>query len=795
MRSRLKRVTVPKAWTDDAPEPMVLKEHAHLHDPLSYKIKKAFLGKPLNRHTLSHQRLSKRFALGILSSDCISSSAYGSEQILLALLPAFGLAAFHILMPMTAVVLAVLVIVTFSYREVVQVYTKSGGAYVVSRDNLNSTLAQLAAVALMLDYIVTVAIQSSAGIDAIISTFTSLQHYKLIMTVAVIVILTFGNLRGVKEAGAAFALPTYFFVASLGVVFVMGIYRSIRGTLPKFDPTSIHGAVAIGHPQGLISFAAIFILLRAFANGGSSLTGLEAISDGVALFKTPEGVNARKTLLTMSAILGTLVFGVSWFAHATYATPYETGTPTVISQIAKATLGTGAFGNVFFYIVQGATMLILITGANTAYSGFPYLVNFVANDGFLPRQLTKRGHRLAFSNGILLLASCATALVIVTGASVNHLVAFYALGVFTGFTLVGFGMAKRAKTQRQKGWRYKWAVNTVSGIVSFAIIIIFAVVKFAEGAWVILVLAPILVLLLTRLNRRYLREQTALRTEITHERATKVTRHDVTVLVDNVDLATVGAVRYARSLNPHTLNALHFVVDDQRANELKEAWAKNRALSDIALDLIDCPDRRLPNAAVEYAIRMTADSQDDLTLLLPRRSYSGLLGTILHDRTAEAIAAPISQLPRVVATIIPFDVEKIIDGAELHHQLEHASDIVESETPKQQTRRVEDTVDEALETSHYAEDIKPIGTVQWRHRAHIQGHVTAIRNAPASSSPHVDVEVWDETGGITLQFIGRREITGLGVGSTICAEGMVGENDGNLVILNPSYEIILKQHS
>ena len=795
MRSRLKRVTVPKAWTDDAPEPMVLKEHAHLHDPLSYKIKKAFLGKPLNRHTLSHQRLSKRFALGILSSDCISSSAYGSEQILLALLPAFGLAAFHILMPMTAVVLAVLVIVTFSYREVVQVYTKSGGAYVVSRDNLNSTLAQLAAVALMLDYIVTVAIQSSAGIDAIISTFTSLQHYKLIMTVAVIVILTFGNLRGVKEAGAAFALPTYFFVASLGVVFVMGIYRSIRGTLPKFDPTSIHGAVAIGHPQGLISFAAIFILLRAFANGGSSLTGLEAISDGVALFKTPEGVNARKTLLTMSAILGTLVFGVSWFAHATYATPYETGTPTVISQIAKATLGTGAFGNVFFYIVQGATMLILITGANTAYSGFPYLVNFVANDGFLPRQLTKRGHRLAFSNGILLLASCATALVIVTGASVNHLVAFYALGVFTGFTLVGFGMAKRARTQRQKGWRYKWAVNTVSGIVSFAIIIIFAVVKFAEGAWVILVLAPILVLLLTRLNRRYRREQTALRTEITHERATKVTRHDVTVLVDNVDLATVGAVRYARSLNPHTLNALHFVVDDQRANELKEAWAKNRALSDIALDLIDCPDRRLPNAAVEYAIRMTADSQDDLTLLLPRRSYSGLLGTILHDRTAEAIAAPISQLPRVVATIIPFDVEKIIDGAELHHQLEHASDIVESETPKQQTRRVEDTVDEALETSHYAEDIKPIGTVQWRHRAHIQGHVTAIRNAPASSSPHVDVEVWDETGGITLQFIGRREITGLGVGSTICAEGMVGENDGNLVILNPSYEIILKQHS
>jgi amino acid transporter len=768
---------VPKSWTDGAPTPGVLQEHAHLKDPLSYKIKKAFLGKPLNRHSLSHQRLSKRFALGILSSDCISSSAYGSEQILLALLPAFGLAAFNILMPMTAVVLVVLVIVTFSYREVVQVYTKSGGAYVVSRDNLNSTLAQLAAVALMLDYVVTVAIQSSAGIDAIISTFTGLQQYKVIMTVGVILLLTFGNLRGVKEAGAAFALPTYFFAISLGVVFATGIYRSIKGTLPKYDPASLHGAVTIGHAQGLLSFAAIFILLRAFANGGSSLTGLEAISDGVALFKVPEGVNARKTLLIMSGILGTLVFGVSWFAHSTYATPYETGTPTVISQIAKATLGTGAFGSVFFYVVQGATMLILITGANTAYSGFPYLVNFVANDGFLPRQLTKRGHRLAFSNGILLLAGCATALVLVTGGSVNHLVAFYALGVFTGFTLVGFGMAKRAKTRKDQGWRYRYIINTVSGVVSFAIIIIFAVVKFTEGAWVILVLAPILVLLLLRLNRRYRREQIALRGEVVVSRAAKVARHDVSVLVDNVDLATVGAVRYARSLNPHTLTAVHFVVDDERASALKASWSANLSLADVALELIDCPDRRLPNAAVDYAIRMTAGSQNELTLLLPRRSYSGLMGTILHDRTAEAISAPISQLQRVVATIVPYDVEKIISGKSV---------LAPSSEPQETvSQKSSDPV------SHYAENMIPIGSITWRNRAHVQGRVTSIRAAAQGSAPTVEVEIWDETGGVTLQFLGRREIAGLDVGSQLRAEGMVGEAHGSLTILNPSYEIVI----
>ena len=229
---------MPKAWIDDAPQPKILQEHAHLKDPLSYKIKKALLGKPLNRHSLSHQRLSKTFALGVLASDCISSSAYGSEQILLALLPAFGLAAFSILMPMTVVVLIVLVIVTFSYREVVQIYTRSGGAYVVSRDNLGPLFSQIAAVALMLDYTVTVAIQSSAGIDAILSTFTSLQPYKVIMTLAVIAILTFGNLRGVKEAGAAFALPTYFFVISLTVMFATGTYRLIRGTLPKYDPST-----------------------------------------------------------------------------------------------------------------------------------------------------------------------------------------------------------------------------------------------------------------------------------------------------------------------------------------------------------------------------------------------------------------------------------------------------------------------------------------------------------------------------------------------------------------------------
>ena len=348
---------MPKSWTDGAPQPVALQDHAHLKDPLSYKIKRAFLGGALNRHSLGHQRLSKRYALGILSSDCISSSAYGSEQILIALLPAFGLAAFAILMPMTAVVLAILVLITLSYRNVIDVYTKTGGAYIVARDNFGPVVAQIAAVALMLDYIVTVAIQSAAGVAAIISTFPSIASWKMPMIFSVIALLTYGNLRGVKEAGKAFAFPTYFFVGCMMIVFGMGLWRLSQGTLPTLA-TDLPGAVHIGQEQGLLTGAAIFILLRAFANGGSSLTGLEAISDGVALFKTPEHVNAKRTLVVMSCILGTLVLGVSYFAHHIHAMPYTSGTPTVISQIAKAAVGEGTFGSVMFILVQLATCLL-----------------------------------------------------------------------------------------------------------------------------------------------------------------------------------------------------------------------------------------------------------------------------------------------------------------------------------------------------------------------------------------------------------------------------------------------------
>ena len=780
-------MAVPKSWTDDAPEPMVLQEHAHLADPVSYRIKRRLLGNPLNRHTLSHQRLKKRYALGILSSDCISSSAYGTEQILIALVPAFGLAAFAMLMPMTGIVLLILLVVTLSYRNVISVYTKVGGAYIVSRDNFGPVVAQVAAVALMMDYIVTLAIQSAAGVAAIASTFPEVGPYKIHLTLAIIVLLTYGNLRGVKEAGKAFALPTYLFVGSMAVVFGIGIYRQFAGTLPTLDVNQ-PGAVPLGESQGLLTFAAIFILLRAFANGGSSLTGLEAISDGVSLFKSPEQVNARRTLVIMSTILGSLVLGVSWFAHKIQAMPYESETPTVISQVARTILGDGAAGNAFFIVVQAATMLILFAGANTTYSAFPMVVNFVATDGYLPNWLTKRGHRLNFSNGILLLAGSAMLLILVTGASVEHLVAFYALGVFTAFTLSGLGMAKYNFKNRDKWWRGKFIINGLSGGISLVVVIIFAVVKFNQGAWVVILLTPILVITFLRLHKQYAKEQNVLTVTTQSSRATSISRHDVSVLVDSLDLATIGAIRYARSLNPRNLNAVHFVIDDKRAEVISAGWAANAAVSDVPLILIDCPDRRLPNAAVDYAIRSTANHDVELTLLLPRRSYSRLLGRILHDQTAEAIAAPISQLERVVATIIPFDVERILDGGPRRNAA------VAPSAPAKDVKKVAVAKTVSVENApvgHYNENILPISNATWRRRAHVRGQVTAIRTAPSGGAPKVEVEIWDSTGGITLQFLGRREIAGLEVGSTLCAEGMVGETEGSLTILNPSYEIVI----
>jgi amino acid transporter len=774
---------VAKSWTDDAPTPRALKEHAHLRDPFTYRLKKFLLGAPLNRHTLDEQRLSKRRAYGILSSDCISSSAYGGEQLLVALIPAFGLAAFSLFTPLISVILVMLLIISLSYRDVISTYTRAGGAYVVARENFGQGISLVAAIELMFGYIITVAIQSAAGVAAIISAIPELSSYKVQMVLLVIALLTYINLRGVKDAGVIFVIPSYLFIVSMLVVFGFGIWRFLNGTLPKYA-TDTPGLLPLGEEQGLITFAAILMILKAFANGSASLTGLEAVSDSVPLFKSPEHLNAKRTFTIMATSLGLLVMGIGWLAYHTLAIPYQEGTPTVISLVAKAALGGSGFGQLFFYIVQAGTTLILFAGANTCYSAFPSMVNIVANDGFLPKRLAQRGHKLAFSSGILFIAASASVLVIVSGASITTLAAIYALAVFIGFTITGLGMAKRS---RSKGTVYQVGLHSLSGAISFITVAILAITKFADGTWLVVIGTPIALILMLNFNQQYRRENEALLVRSQHSRATSIARHDVTVLIDSIDIATIATVRYARSLKPRNLHAVHFVLDDRKAEEIFEQWRSNPAFDDIALELIDCPDRRLANAAVDYAIKATQQKDVELTLLLPRRAYSRFLGRLLHDQSAEQIARPISEIPRVVATIVPFDVERILKGQV--REIESVEPEKAKATNSAPARTKSNWLQSSEVISHYQELMMPIGSITWRKRAHVAGKVTAIRPAAMDSAPTLEVEIWDESGGVTLQFLGRREIAGLEVGSTLIAEGMVGEDDGALTILNPSYEI------
>ena len=481
-------------------------------ESLGYRFKRMVLGRPFVSEQLAAERISKPVALGVLSPDCISSSAYGAEQILTQLTPFIGLAAFSLLVPIMFVILGVLMLVTLSYLDVIGFYNVLGGSYIVVRDNLGPRIASVTAVALLIDYIVTVAVQCSAGTAALTSAVPSLYPYTVPITVAVVVLLIYMNLRGVKEAGAFFAFPTYFFIAMMSTTIIVGTVKFFSGSLHQLaqPPVSVLVDHRLGTPgHGFLMGVAFLTLLRAYANGGSSLTGLEAISDGVSSFRKPEARNARIVMVVMASVLAFLLVGTTMLARWTHALPYAKGSPTVVSQEVLAVFGSAGIGHVIFYVVQMATMLILFTGGNTSFNGFPFLTNFVANDGFLPRQLTKRGHRLAFSNGIITLGTMALVLVLVFRAQVNALIALYAIGVFTAFTMAGAGMTVRHWRRREGRWRLGTVVNGLSCLVTLAIALIFAVVKFAEGAWIVVVAMPIMIFGLLRMNRQYVREASA----------------------------------------------------------------------------------------------------------------------------------------------------------------------------------------------------------------------------------------------------------------------------------------------
>ena len=749
-----------------------------LPESFGYSLKRRLLGPPMVNEELRNQRLSKVLALGVLSPDGISSSAYGTEEILIELLPLFGLAAFTVILPMTGVILFVMILVVLSYREVVMVYTRAGGSYVVARENFGPRIAQVAAVALLIDYVVTVAVQVAGGTAAVVSAFPVLGPYTKPISVGVVLIMCYGNLRGIREAGKAFAAPTYLFTGAVVLMIALGLIREVLGDLHPQNVHNIAGTVHIGSgTEGVALLAVIFTLMRSFANGGSSLTGIEAVSNAVSAFRPPEGINARRVLVIEGIILGTLVAGISWLAHITHAIPHVNGYPTVIAQEANIVFGSGV-GHIMFFVVQAATALILYTGGNTSFNGFPFLTSFVAEDSFLPRWMTKRGHRLVFSNGIIVLTIPAVALLVFVGSNVNRLVPFYAIGVFTAFSMAGFGMAKYHHTHKERGWRHKLVINFSAGVLTSIVVVIFAIVKFTEGAWLIVIIFPLLVYLLIQLNRRYRMEAEVLE-NLGGRKAPdppNYTRRTVLVLVDEFNLATIAALRYARGLRPTGLRAVHFVIDTDRAKELRDAWL--RADRGIPLDLVDCPDRRLPRAAGELVAREASQPGTHVTVVLPRRSYPALLGRLLHDQTADKIARVVSRIPRSAATIIPFDVEARIEV--LHER--QAGHAAQPAKPEANVALYDRPVVRA--------GVTPIASLTRNGRATVEGRVHSLEIRPVEHSCVLACQVTDATGEITALFYGRTHIPGLEPGSMIQLRGRVGVKDTGTVMVNPAYELL-----
>ncbi len=763
-----------------------------LPEPPTYRLKTFLLGPPLATERLRHERLGKPTALAVFASDNLSSVSYGTEEILRHLVPYVGIAAFSLVVPITAALLVILGLLVLSYLQTIKAYPSAGGAYIVTRDNFGLVPAQVAGVALLIDYVLTVAVSVAAGTAALASAASSLRSELVPIALLFIALIAYGNLRGVREAGRIFALPTYFFLVAMAALLVVGFARMTVGHLPEL-PINRPGMVHAGHAgNGLLMGASLFVVLRAFASGGAAVTGVEAISNGVSAFRPPEWRNARETLVVMASTLGVMFLGLSALSARLHVAPYESGTPTVLSQVGRTVFGTGATGTVLYYSLQAGTTLILILAANTSFADFPRLASFHASDNFLPRQLTKRGHRLVYSNGIISLAVVAAVLVVITGAKVDALIPLYAIGVFLSFTLSQAGMARHHLRFRQPGWRTGLIINATGAFLSGIVELIITVTKFKPkgtvlGAWVVVVLVPLAVAGLVRLHRKYEAEEAALRDDAPQAAVGPVPpRHVVHVVVEILDEATARAFEYARTLRADAVHALHFEVDHAGTERLQAAWEELSTLHSpgVPLEVVGSGGRVLDRDIVELVQREVGGQDTEVTVLVPRDDSGGFIERLRFSRFAAALSATFSRIPHCNVCVIPYDAR----AASPH--VRPASDLA------QRARSRAPSVDGAGRTSRRAPRpeplpyVAPIASVRMRQRVRIAGRVHAVRVRTRASVPTLECLVTDGTGTIAVVFLGRRSVAGIEVGARLLVEGTVSEYHGRLAILNPDYEIL-----
>ncbi len=603
------------------------------------QLKRFLLGDPLPTSAHAEERLSNAAGLAVLSSDALSSVAYATEEILVVLVLA-GSGALSISMPIAGAIILLLAIIILSYRQTIRAYPHGGGAYIVARENLGLYPGLIAGGSLMIDYILTVAVSISAGVAALTSAIPTLFPVRVELCVFFIFLLMLANLRGLRESGKLFMIPTYTFIVSLFLLIGLGLYQSLTGQVSE--------APAFVQAQEPL---ALFLILRAFAAGCTALTGVEAISDGVLAFKAPEWKNARTTLLYMGLILGSLFIGVTYLANVYHIVPEEG--QTAVSLLARQILGTGPL----YYFLQVATFLILILAANTSFADFPRLSYFLARDGFLPRQLSLLGDRLVFSNGVILLSLCAMVLVVIFQGDTTAIIPLYAVGVFTSFTLSQTGMVRYWFRERTQGWQASALMNGIGAFVTLVVLMIIAATKFLLGAWAVVVAVPLLVSLFLAIRRHYqsVAEQLTLqeiqpRCYLSRPKVACAT-HPVIVLVGALHRGTIEALDYARAIGDD-ITAIHIDIGSTDREKLQRQWTELEA--DIPLVILDSPYRSVVAPIVEYVNSAEENYLPGIymTVVLPTFVTARWWENILHNQTSLLVrSALLFKRGRVVTSV------------------------------------------------------------------------------------------------------------------------------------------------
>jgi amino acid transporter len=774
--------------------------------------KRVLVGRPMQSERLGHTLLPKKIALPVFASDALSSVAYATEEILIVL--SVGGIAFIAYTPWIALGVALLMLVVVaSYRQNVHAYPSGGGDYEVTGTNLGTRVGMTVASALMVDYTLTVAVSVSAGVANLASAFPAMNGHLTLIAVLVVAVIAVMNLRGVKESGIAFAIPTYFFVGSVALMVITGVVKLGLGDHLTAQSANYH----VKNVRDFAGFALVFLLLRAFSSGCTALTGVEAISNGVPAFRKPKSKNAATTLALLGGIAVAMFAGVTALAliahvHAAepgnlIGVPAGTVPKTVIAQVGAAVFGSSS---PFFYILQLFTALILVLAANTAFNGFPVLASILAKDGFLPRQLRTRGDRLAFSNGILLLSGFAIVLIVAFNASPTRLIQLYIVGVFVSFTCSQTGMIRHWNRNlrgtadpraRLKMIRSR-AINTVGAIVTGAVLVIVVVSKFAEGAWI--AVAAMVVIWFTMRGIRQHYDNVALELTPDEEAAMTLPSSNISiVLVSKLHRPTLRALAYARATRPSRLEAITVNVDEAETERLREEW--ERSNMPLPLTVVSSPYREITRPVVEYVKRLRRESPHDIvTVYIPEYVLGHWWEQVLHNQSALRLKTRLLYQRGVVVASVPYQLQSAtkalaaakarqpqpgLGKAPLRSLIAGRDALHAAELRAEVTGAAPVGAAPGTGTAVGAGPCMPIAESEPRQVVDVAGMLRAVTLRPHGPSLTMEADLWDGTGNVTLIWLGRREIAGIQPGRRIVVHGRMTSIRGERAIYNPTYEL------